>query len=114
MPALRDRRSDIPEMVMAFVEQSARRMGKPVHSVSHATMRLLVDYSWPGNIRELQNVVERGVFLSKGLVLTLAEDLLPIEACDNSIEPGSTDETKSSDTLEEMQRRHIFQVLGRT
>lgn len=114
VPALRDRRSDIPEMVMAFVEQSARRMGKPVHSVSHETMRLLVDYSWPGNIRELQNVVERGVVLSKGPVLTLGEDLLPIEACDTSIEPGWPDETKSSDTLEEMQRRHILQVLGRT
>lgn len=114
VPALRDRRSDIPEMVMAFVEESARRMGKPVHSVSRETMRLLVDYSWPGNIRELQNVVERGVVLSKAPVLTLGEDLLPIEAYETSMESGSTDETKSSDTLEEMQRRHILQVLGRT
>lgn len=114
VPALRDRRSDIPEMVIAFVEQSARRMGKRVDSVSHETMRLLVDYSWPGNIRELQNVVERGVVLAKGPVLTLGEDLFPIEACDTSIEPGSPNETKSSDTLEEMQRRHILQVLGRT
>jgi formate hydrogenlyase transcriptional activator len=73
-----------------------------------------MDYSWPGNIRELQNVVERGVVLSKGHVLTLGEDLLPIEACDTSIEPGSPAQTKSSDTLEEMQRRHILQVLGRT
>ena len=88
VPALRDRRSDIPEMVMAFLQQSAKRMGKPVQSVSRETMRLLVDYSWPGNIRELQNVIERGVVLSKGSILKLGADLLPIEGSDTSIEPG--------------------------
>jgi len=51
VPALRERRFDIPEMVMAFLHQSAKRMDKPVQSVSRETMRLLVDYSWPGNIR---------------------------------------------------------------
>jgi formate hydrogenlyase transcriptional activator len=54
VPALRKRRSDIPEMVMAFPQQSAKRMDKPVQSVSRETLRLLVDYFWPGNIRELQ------------------------------------------------------------
>jgi formate hydrogenlyase transcriptional activator len=54
VPALRKRRSDIPEMVMAFLQQSAKRMDKPVQSVSRETLRLLIDYFWPGNIRELQ------------------------------------------------------------
>ena len=79
MPALRDRRADIPELAMSFLQQSAKRMGKPMQSVSHETMSLLVDYSWPGNIRELQNVIERGIVLSKGPVLKLGADLLPIE-----------------------------------
>jgi formate hydrogenlyase transcriptional activator len=114
VPALRDRRSDIPEMVMAFLQQSAKRMGKPVQSVSRETMRLLVDYSWPGNIRELQNVIERGLVLSKGSILKLGSDLLPIEGSDTSIEQGPIAETKDSDSLEEIQRQHILRVLERT
>jgi formate hydrogenlyase transcriptional activator len=114
VPALRDRRSDIPEMVMAFLRQSAKRTGKPVRSVSRETMRLLVDHSWPGNIRELQNVIERGVVLSKGSILKLGADLLPIEGPDTDIEPGSISEMKASDSLEEIQRLHILRVLDRT
>ena len=102
VPALRERRSDIPEMVMAFLQQSAKRMGKPVQSVSRETMRLLVDYSWPGNIRELQNVIERGVVLSKGSILKLGADLLPIEESDTSIEPESIAEIES----QRFARRH--------
>src|SRR5215469_2576653 len=112
VPALRERRSDIPELVMAFLEQSAKRMGKPVQSVSRETMRLLVDYSWPGNIRELQNVIERGVVLSKGSILTLGADLLPTDGSDTSVEEDSTAETNDIDSLEEVQRRHILRVLG--
>ena len=75
---------------------------------------LLVDYSWPGNIRELQNVIERGVVLSKGSILKLGADLLPIEGPDTGIEPEAIAETKASDSLEEMQRQHILRVLERT
>jgi formate hydrogenlyase transcriptional activator len=114
VPALRERRSDIPEMVMAFLQQSAKRMGKPVHSVSRETMRLLVDYSWPGNIRELQNVIERGVVLSRGSILKLGPDLLPVEGPDTGLEPTPIAETKTSDSLEEVQRQHILRVLERT
>jgi formate hydrogenlyase transcriptional activator len=114
VPALRNRRSDIPEMVMAFLQLSAKRMGKPIHSVSRETMRLLVDYAWPGNIRELQNVIERGVVLSKGCVLKLGADLLPIEGSDKGIEPEVTPERESTDSLEEVQRQHILQVLEKT
>jgi len=114
LPALRERRSDIPEMVLAFLQQSSKRMGKPVHSVSRESMRLLVDYSWPGNIRELQNVIERGVVFSKSSILTLGSDLLPIEGSDTSVEQESIAETNDSDSLEEIQRQHILRVLGRT
>jgi transcriptional regulator with PAS, ATPase and Fis domain len=114
VPALRDRRSDIPQMVMAFLQQYAKRMGKLVHSVSRETMSLLVDYSWPGNIRELQNVIERGVVLSRNSILKLGADLLPIEASDTSMAPEAGGETKANDSLEEVQRQHILRVLERT
>ena len=114
VPALRDRKSDIPQIVMAFLQQSAERIGKSIESVSRETMRLLVDYAWPGNIRELQNVIERGVVLSKGSILTLGPDLLPTEGSDTSVEDGSTAETNDSDSLQEVQRQHILRVLGRT
>lgn len=114
VPALRERRSDIPELVMVFLEQSAKRTGKPVRSVSPETMRLLVDYCWPGNIRELQNVIERGVVLSNSPILKLGSDLLPIEGTDTSVEPDLIAEANSWDSLEEVQRQHILRVLERT
>jgi formate hydrogenlyase transcriptional activator len=89
-------------------------MGKPIQLVLQETMRLLVDYSWPGNIRELQNVIERGVVLSKGSVLKLGADLLPIEGSDKDIEPEATPERQSTDSLEEVQRQHILRVLEKT
>jgi len=114
VPALRDRRSDIPQIVMAFLEQSANRMGKSIQSVSQETMRLLVDYSWPGNVRELQKIIERGVVLSRGSILKLGADLLPIEASGTSRESAWIAETKNNDSLEEIERQHILRVLGRT
>jgi formate hydrogenlyase transcriptional activator len=114
VPALRDRKSDIPQLVMAFLQQSANRMGKSIQSVSQATMRLLVDYSWPGNIRELQNVIERGVVLSKDSILKLGADLLPVEASETNKESASAADTTNSDSLEDVERRHILRVLQRT
>lgn len=114
VPALRDRRSDIPDLVMAFLQKSAKRMGKPVQSVSQETMRLLVDHSWPGNIRELQNVIERGIVLSKGSVLQLGADLLPIDGSDRGIEPDRMTKREGPDSLEEVKRRHVLQVLEKT
>jgi formate hydrogenlyase transcriptional activator len=69
LPALRERRGDIPVLVMHFVEMFNRRMGKHVVSIPPDTMAAFQWYSWPGNIRELQNLVERAVILSRGGVL---------------------------------------------
>jgi len=113
VPALRDRRSDIPAMVMSFLEQSSKRIGKTVQAVSQDTMNYLVDYSWPGNIRELQNIIERGIVLSRGSVLRLGPDLLPLETSDES-NVADNDATAESDSLEEVQRRHILRVLEKT
>lgn len=114
VPSLRERRSDIPEMVTAFLRRFAGRMGKPVHSVSPETMALLVNYSWPGNIRELQNVIERGVVLSRGSVLELGEDLLPVEESQRDIGFETAPEPAFTDSLDDVQRRHILRVLERT
>ena len=88
-------------------------MGKSIESVSQETMRLLVDYSWPGNIRELQNVIERGVVLSRGTVLRLGPDLLPAER-DTVPEQAAPTTAGNSDSLEEIQRQHILRVLQKT
>lgn len=61
-------------------------------------MRLLVDYSLPGNIRELQNVIERGVVLSKGSILKLGSDFLPIDASETSTEPASPPEANANNS----------------
>jgi formate hydrogenlyase transcriptional activator len=66
LPALRERREDIPALVTHFVKQFSRRMGKQVDSIPPETMAAFQWYSWPGNIRELQNLVERAVILSRG------------------------------------------------
>jgi formate hydrogenlyase transcriptional activator len=114
VPALRERRSDIPDLVMMFLQQYARRMCKPIHAVSRETMRLLLEYPWPGNVRELQNVIERGVVLSRGSVLQLGADLLPLEDPQVEFEAEATAETGSPDSLEDVQRQHILRVLERT
>lgn len=111
VPNLRDRSSDIPEMVMHFLEQSSKRIGKPPPTVSQETMELLVDYSWPGNIRELQNVIERGVVLCKGPIFKLGSDLSPIESANSKIVAAKLD---SSATLDAVEKGHILQVLDKT
>ena len=70
LPALRDRREDIPALVAHFVESFAQRQHKPTPAFAPGVLEQLVEYDWPGNIRELQNVIERAVILAKGPVIT--------------------------------------------
>ena len=113
VPPLRDRSSDIPEMVMYFVEQASKRVGKNIKGVSRETMRTLVEYSWPGNVRELQNIIERGVILSKRPALMLGPDLLPDDDGDLLSDPESTTSATQA-SLEEVAKRHILSVLETT
>src|SRR5437588_2324351 len=84
LPPLRQRRSDIPLLTHFFVERFSRQFGKPMTGVAQDTMELLSQYSWPGNIRELQNVIERAVVLCPGTVLRLGKDLLPTNGQDHA------------------------------
>lgn len=85
VPALRDRPDDIPLLVRYFVQQFSRQMGKAIDTIPSDSMTMLVNYSWPGNIRELQNVIERAVILTAGPVLKVPSDTLRT----NSIPPAA-------------------------
>ena len=75
VPGLRERASDIPLLAKFFVQKFAKKFGEQIKSINDEAMRWLTNYSWPGNIRELQNVIERAVILSPGKTLILAEEL---------------------------------------
>ena len=77
VPPLRERRSDIPQLVLFFVQSFSKKYAKKVEGVSPETMERLTRYPWNGNVLELLTVIERAVVLSNGPVLTLNENLLP-------------------------------------
>ena len=103
MPPLRQRREDIPPLVEHFVNTYARKFGKTVSSVSPRTLQNLQDHSWPGNIRELANVIERAVIHSQGSVLQVIDNF-------ESVASDST----SPQTLEEVERDYIIRTLENT
>jgi formate hydrogenlyase transcriptional activator len=78
VPALRERPEDIPLLVRHFVQQFSRRITKAIDTIPSETMTTLVKYPWPGNIRELQNVIERAVILTKGPILRIPSDDLRV------------------------------------
>jgi formate hydrogenlyase transcriptional activator len=103
VPSLRERQEDIPLLVRHFVQQFARRMSKAVDTIPTETMNVLIRYHWPGNIRELQNLVERAVILSTGPVLKV-----PLN--DLQSQPAAATARKT-ETLGEAERRHILDAL---
>jgi DNA-binding NtrC family response regulator len=132
LPPLRERKEDIPLLVDRFLDQFCRENGKPPRSFTHGAMKLLMDYDWSGNIRELENAVERAVVLStqesmdsdllpesvrtreivKGVRLQLAEFLPPLPGeigGRSTVPPPSLFEI-----LEEVERRIIVDMLERT
>jgi formate hydrogenlyase transcriptional activator len=80
VPALRERPEDIPLLVRHFVQQFSRRVSKAIDTIPSDTMTTLIKYPWPGNIRELQNVIERAVILTKGPVLNVPSDDLRVSS----------------------------------
>ncbi len=105
IPALRERREDIPLLVRYFVTKHARRLDKQIDSIPPGVMRALQKWDWPGNIRELENFIERAVILSKGPALTAP--LSEIEADVPTPDPQDF-------TLETSEREHILRVLRET
>jgi formate hydrogenlyase transcriptional activator len=109
LPSLRERREDIPDLVMHFVKMFSRRMGKQVDSVAPEIMADFQWYSWPGNIRELQNLVERAVILSRDGVLPNPLQKKQAEPMIASLHRRRT--FRSSITLEESDRALIVETL---
>ncbi|HEY5894621.1 MAG TPA: sigma 54-interacting transcriptional regulator [Chthoniobacterales bacterium] len=116
IPPLRERAEDIPLLTMFFLEKFARKLGRPVKHVSEETMARLCGYPWPGNIRELQNVIERAVVLSNGPLLRVDESALP-GATPHPLARalGLELRTKNSGaSLDDVEREHIVSVLTQT
>ena len=114
VPPLRERREDIPLLVRHFVQQFSRRMNRSVESISSETMNTLVRYDWPGNIRELQNVIERAVIVSTGRVLRAPLDDLRMRVPSVEASNGgsaSEDSGKMRGVLEDAERKQILAAL---
>jgi formate hydrogenlyase transcriptional activator len=107
LPPLRERPEDIPLLVHFFANKFAKQMKKPIERIPTETMAVLTAYHWPGNIRELQNLIERSVILSRGTVLDI-----PLPELRQSSKAGA-DLTETA-TLESMERAHILSVLRDT
>jgi transcriptional regulator with GAF, ATPase, and Fis domain len=103
-PSLREREGDIPVLVRHFVSKHSRRMGKTIETIPYETMDALVRYKWPGNIRELENFLERAVILTRGtsLFVPLGELQSPEEF---------QTETTQDPSLHAAEREHILRVL---
>jgi formate hydrogenlyase transcriptional activator len=117
LPPLRERREDIPLLVRHFAEQCARRMNKRIETISSQSMKALVHYYWPGNIRELQNVIERAVILSTGKVLRIPVGELKRVANSQrqrSAAPLASNPTPIRSVLEDTERQQIVSVLEET
>jgi formate hydrogenlyase transcriptional activator len=107
VPPLRDRSEDIPLLVRHFAQRYARRMNRAIDTIPSETMEALVHHQWPGNIRELQNLIERSVILSKGPVLQV-----PLTGLNSS--NGASPDGARRRTLEEAEREHILATLKET
>jgi formate hydrogenlyase transcriptional activator len=107
LPPLRERSEDIPLLVRHFAEEFSRRMGRKVEAISSQTMNALREYQWPGNIRELQNIVERSVILSSGPSLNVPmAELHPLEM------PASANEAPAKSTRRTPVRSILAEVDG--
>ncbi len=108
LPPLRERSDDTPQLVRHFIQKFARRMGRRIETIPAEAMEALVGYPWPGNIRELENVIERAVILSSGPALRLppGEWTTPVPA-EEVFDVGPV-------TLADAEREHILGVLRET
>jgi transcriptional regulator with GAF, ATPase, and Fis domain len=103
IPPLRERKEDIPVLVKHFVSKYAAQLGKEIKTISNASMDKLCAYHWPGNIRELENIIERAVILTTGPTLKLREQL--------ELRPDEPPQQQTARTLREHQQVLIRQAL---
>jgi len=115
VPALRERKEDIPLLVRHFVQEFSRRNNRVIDTIPSETMQALVRYQWPGNIRELQNVIERAVIISQGPVLLVALPELTSDVSSISAPVVTTAKSAPRESLqeilEETERNQILRAL---
>jgi PAS domain S-box-containing protein len=116
LPPLRDRVGDIPLLVQFLVAKFMARVGVRIESVGQATMQRLQSYRWPGNIRELENILERAIILSNGPILEIDPEVFGSPASPVVSSPVSSGETpgRQMESLESAERNHILAVLDQT
>jgi formate hydrogenlyase transcriptional activator len=102
VPTLRDRKEDIPSLVWSFVNQFEKSLGRRMNTISKKNMESLMNYPWPGNIRELKNVIEHAMIMSTTETLDVQRPV------------GDHQEQSIPNTLADSERRHIIEVLERT
>ena len=110
VPALRNRAEDIPELTDVFVKQYAHKHGKSIKKISKVVMEELSYYSWPGNIRELQNVLERAIIISSSDTIKHKD----IASLSRDVEKPAVNLNDRIDTLENAERAHIIRALDKT
>ncbi len=108
VPALRERTEDIPLLVLHFITKLSNKLNRKITSISDSCLRSLMEYPWPGNIRELEHLIERSMLMTTGLVIK--EVFLPKHACN---EPVSILNQHPIKSLEQNERDHILAVLSR-
>jgi formate hydrogenlyase transcriptional activator len=120
VPPLRDRREDIPILVEYFAARHGARLGRHFDSVDRRTLALLMDYSWPGNIRELENVIERASILAEGRTLRVDEGMLHAGVASRGLPPASAPtapevvHTRRAPSLRDEETRAIEEALAAT
>jgi formate hydrogenlyase transcriptional activator len=118
LPSLRERREDIPALVSHFVRQLAKKMGKEIETVPQDAMAALQNYDWPGNIRELRNVIERAVIITRGPALRLSDDVGNRTSGEGTPYPGTPFDSEpaqfpAAETLEQGEYNLILRTLKR-
>ena len=111
MPPLRERKEDIPPLVEYFVSRYAGKAGKKIRRIKKKTLNLLRSYPWPGNIRELQNVVERSVILSETETLSVDETWLSQEPLQTAV-AGHTLSRKPAAQVKKMIEAALAETRG--
>ncbi|MEZ5429381.1 MAG: sigma 54-interacting transcriptional regulator [Pyrinomonadaceae bacterium] len=130
VPPLRERREDIPALVMFFLERYGKKLARQIESVPADVMNRLIGYDWLGNVRELQNVIERAVVLAHPEAKTLLSELIPIRSVGNLQPPEETALKETAfpaaaglsssaplppqSSMQDVERHHIISVLERT
>jgi formate hydrogenlyase transcriptional activator len=120
VPPLRERRADIPVLAEYFMQRMARKLGKPLERIAPATLAALNAHSWAGNVRDLQNTIERAAVLAGGTTLAVDWDLGTGHSHSEGAEEGARahgalpPDSRTVETLEALERNHIVAMLKRT